>query len=75
MFEAQLLSTPLIVIAALRARAAFQPASSSAEVFAGALALSWVAMLALFVWMRSREAELRAAVAGTPAAPAAERGL
>jgi hypothetical protein len=54
MLEAELVTTPLMAIAALRARSDFDAAGSSAPAMAGALGLAWLATLALFVWMRRR---------------------
>ncbi len=65
MFEAELVTVPLIAVAALRARDDFQPAGSAAgSVFVGALALLWIAMLALF-WLMQRRSAPRA---GAPTA-------
>jgi hypothetical protein len=55
MFEAELLTVPLIVLAAVRAHADFSSAATLYGVVGGLCAL-WLAMLGLFVSMRARRA-------------------
>ena len=54
MVEAQLFTTPLIVLAALRAHSDFDATGSSVKAFTGVLGLAWLGALVLFVWMRRR---------------------
>ena len=59
MFEAELVTVPLIALAAIRAHNDFQPAGSSAgNVFVGGLVMLWIAMLSLFWAMQRRSAQL-----------------
>lgn len=57
MFEAQLFTTPLIVLAVMLSRDEFASRGASAPGVATGLGVIWLAMLGLFVWMHRRAAQ------------------
>jgi hypothetical protein len=61
MVEAELVTTPVISLAALKGRADFDAVGTSAITFAAALGFSWLLLLAWFIAMRRRERALGAA--------------
>lgn len=60
MFEAQLMTTPLIALAAIRSRADFEPGGAFTA-FLACVVAGWIAMLGLYLSMRRHRQRLEAA--------------